>query len=99
MVNAWKEPSLPTLPSESSDYELQDIYKRWQVWTILQMCNQQSHHLLQDALDVCLATQALVHTCFSKYNKVSSAARCTRRRLGHTRRRLVRLAVDDDFVI
>ena len=30
----------------------------------------QSHYQLQDALDVGLATQALLHTCISRYNKV-----------------------------
>ena len=35
----------------------------------------QSHHQLQYALDVSLATQALLHTCVSTYNKVIISCR------------------------
>ena len=44
----------------------------------------QSHHQLQDTLDVDLVTQAHVHTCVLIYNKSSSAAERNRHRLGNT---------------
>ena len=39
------------------------------------LTSSQSHHQLQDALDVGLATQASVHTCVSTYNKVIISCR------------------------
>ena len=60
-------------------------------WMDRCVCKRKSHHQLQDALDVRLATQTLVHNVrFDIITKSSSAAGC---------RHLARAASDDDFVI
>ena len=38
--------------------------------------NEKNHHQLQDAPDVSLATQALVHTCFLTYKKMDKCFCC-----------------------